>query len=149
MKVEVFLEHNHLGFNWMEYSATPQDNPFRIHNLGLSHTHAQTHKQTRNVSYYDIRQATSCYSFPNRKKLCWLHSLLSQPVTCTCHVTAYLSLKGIPWREKMFFSWICSRSKTWESHDQRHLIILELQHWFNPSERNMFLFVCVDRKSVV
>lgn len=29
------------------------------------------------------------------------------------------------------------RSKTWQSHDQRHVIILELQCSFNPSERTI------------
>lgn len=30
------------------------------------------------------------------------------------------------------------RSKTWQSHDQRHVIILELHCSFNPSERTIF-----------
>lgn len=33
---------------------------------------------------------------------------------------------------------MCYRSKTWQSHDQRHLIILELHCSFNPSERTIF-----------
>lgn len=33
---------------------------------------------------------------------------------------------------------MCCRSKTWQSHDQRHLIILELHCSFNPSERTIF-----------
>lgn len=36
------------------------------------------------------------------------------------------------------FGAMCCRSKTWQSHDQRHLIILELQCSFNPSERTIF-----------
>lgn len=32
------------------------------------------------------------------------------------------------------FGAVCCRSKTWQSHDQRHLIILELYYSFNPSE---------------
>lgn len=31
-----------------------------------------------------------------------------------------------------------SRSKTWQSHDQRHVIILEPHGSFNPSERTIF-----------
>lgn len=33
------------------------------------------------------------------------------------------------------------RSKTWQSHDQRHLIILELHCSFNPSHRTVFYWV--------
>lgn len=33
---------------------------------------------------------------------------------------------------------MCYRSKTWQSHDQRHLIILELHCFFNPSEGTIF-----------
>ena len=36
------------------------------------------------------------------------------------------------------FGAMCGRSKTWQSHDQRHLIILELHCSFNPSERTIF-----------
>lgn len=36
------------------------------------------------------------------------------------------------------FGAVCCRSKTWQSHDQRHLIILELHCSFNPSERTIF-----------
>lgn len=36
------------------------------------------------------------------------------------------------------FGAMCCRSKTWQSHDQRHLIILELHCSFNPSERTIF-----------
>lgn len=36
------------------------------------------------------------------------------------------------------FGAMCFRSKTWQSHDQRHLIILELHGSFNPSQRTVF-----------
>ncbi len=41
-------------------------------------------------------------------------------------------------REYIWCYCMCCRSKTWQSHDQRHLIILELHCSFNPSERNIF-----------
>lgn len=40
-------------------------------------------------------------------------------------------------KENIFCA-MCCRSKTWQSHDQRHLIILELHCSFNPSKRSIF-----------
>lgn len=44
-------------------------------------------------------------------------------------------------KENIFCA-MCCRSKTWQSHDQRHLIILELHCSFNPSQRSIFYCVC-------
>lgn len=43
-------------------------------------------------------------------------------------------------KENIFGAMFC-RSKTWQSHDQRHLIILELHCSFNLSQRTVFYWV--------
>lgn len=44
-------------------------------------------------------------------------------------------------KKKRIYLVLCCRSKTWQSHDQRHLIILELHCSFNPSARTIFYWV--------
>ena len=74
-----------------------------------------------------------------------LHSLRSLAVKRSSNTAENHQAKGNPWRgietegkKKNIFGAMCCRSKTWQSHDQRHLIILELHCSFNPSERTIF-----------
>lgn len=75
-----------------------------------------------------------------------LHSPFSPPVKNYSHIAENQQARVNPWREmeierqekENIFGAMCFRSKTWQSHDQRHLIILELHGSFNPSQRTVF-----------
>ena len=75
-----------------------------------------------------------------------IHALFSLPVKSSSHTAQNHQDRGNPWRgietegeeKENIFAAMCRGSKTWQSHDQRHLIILELHCFFNPSERTVF-----------
>lgn len=76
----------------------------------------------------------------------FLHCLLSLPVMRSSHTAENHQAGGKSvesdrdrrQEKENIFGAMCCRSKTWQSHDQRHLIILELHCSFNPSERTIF-----------
>lgn len=68
-----------------------------------------------------------------RCKLSLLHSLFCITVITFSHYVVPQLLRSM---DRSF-----ARSKTWKSRDQKHLIIHELQTFFNPLERNVGVVV--------